>query len=688
MPTYHEIMTTDLGALTTAAERWDGMAGEFAEQEKAYRRDVHGISMGAGWVGLSADAANRRFDITLKQFQYAQTEAKAVAALLRDAHAQFVELRGRLKSARQDAVDAGMKVSESGRVSFDIERLPEESRRAVRQDPGYLEAVRSWQDRIDKAVRDVTDADTGVRIALQAVVTDSSVIAGGKGFNGEAKGDIEKYEGKAAEEALERLRKGERLSDKELAELERTFRDNGDDPAFSRTLLDGLGAEGTIRLTNELNDLIHVRDGDRVGHYAKIETGLAHALASATRDTGSSWYEGWREDMREAGVARHGTDAQGARLDKAVGYQSLVTLMQKGDGYAPDMLADLTDDMIAAEKKDPDIWHLKHEYSGERDGWFANDPVDGMLGVMSRNPAAAADYLSSDEHMRYLMKERDWEVTLHEREGPKASTYTLGVDGDSRAGFGAALQAAATGIDPSDENARYVEHTERNEKVFRSALTTLADQGDDFPPSLREPMANILVNHGDTVHTAMSEVAVAKSPLDQTDLFEVTKQISKDQDAYGTLNGGLNQAMVTDFHADTRPDATESLVRAGRTVGFLEEARTQAQGDPEVAEFAAKPLIDEAISYIPVVSDKVQQGFDYVTNMWLEDEQKRLDDQRTESNIAVAESRNRQLMALVDEWKAAREGEFDDTYDAQNTIDMAAGRGEVKGRDVSGVEPK
>ncbi|MET7270242.1 hypothetical protein ABZS59_03375 [Streptomyces flaveolus] len=108
-------MTTDLGALTTAADRWDGMAGEFAKQEKAYRRDVHGISMGTGWIGLSADAANRRFDITLKEFAYAQTEAKAVAGLLRDAHTQFVELRSRVKTARQEAIDAGMKVSEQTR---------------------------------------------------------------------------------------------------------------------------------------------------------------------------------------------------------------------------------------------------------------------------------------------------------------------------------------------------------------------------------------------------------------------------------------------------------------------------------------------------------------------------------------------------------------------------------------------
>lgn len=34
-------------------------------------------------------------------------------------------------------------------------------------------------------------------------------------------------------------------------------------------------------------------------------------------------------------MERHGIDAQGIRLDKAVGYQSLVTLMQKGHGYVP-----------------------------------------------------------------------------------------------------------------------------------------------------------------------------------------------------------------------------------------------------------------------------------------------------------------------------------------------------------------
>lgn len=67
--------------------------------------------MGQSWTGLSAEAASKRFDITLKEFRRAQIEAKAIAALLRDAHTQFTSLRGKLESTRKDAVEGGMKVS-------------------------------------------------------------------------------------------------------------------------------------------------------------------------------------------------------------------------------------------------------------------------------------------------------------------------------------------------------------------------------------------------------------------------------------------------------------------------------------------------------------------------------------------------------------------------------------------------
>ncbi|WP_405843158.1 hypothetical protein [Streptomyces sp. NBC_01518] len=671
-------MTTDLAALTTAAERWDGMAGEFEKQESAYRRDVHGISMGTSWTGLSADAANARFDVTLKEFQYAQTEAKGIAALLRDAHERFVELRGRVVAARWDAVRAGMRVSDSGVVSPSSDQP---------DTPAAPQAAQPWQDRIDKAVRDVTDADTGVRVALAGVVTDSELLAGGRGFNGRAMGDIEAYEAEETERYLRKLSRGGDLTDAQLTELQRSFRDNSEDEGFSRMVLDDLGPTGTLKLTNELNDRVHVQGGAGAGTYSAIETGLANALATATKDTKSAWYRKWRTGMRHAGLQHYATDAQGLHLDKAVGYQSLVTLMQKGHGYSPGMVEDLTDDMIAAEKKHPGIWRVKGTYAGASGGWFANDPVDGMLGIMSRDPAESASYLHSDAHMKYLMKDRDWNVTLNDEGVSKGGRYVPRLDGDDRAGFGAALQAGATGIDPADPGG--VRHGDRatNDAVFKSALTYLADKGDDFPPSLRKPMANVLVNHGGTVHAAMSEVDVGHSPLDQHQLFEVAKQVSKDEGAYGVLNGGMNQAMVSAIHND-HSNSASSLSGAGRTVGFLEEARLQAAGDPKVAEFQTKPFFDKAISYIPVVSGDVQTGFDYVTDQWLADEQKRLDDQQTEENVKVYYRRNGQLMSLSDEWSKTHPVAESSYFNPHQEIRRSATDGITNAKGVSGEMPK
>jgi hypothetical protein len=179
---------------------------------------------------------------------------------------------------------------------------------------------------------------------------------------------------------------------------------------------------------------------------------------------------------------------------------------------------------------------------------------------------------------------------------------------------------------------------------------------------------------------------MAGSPIDQTDLFEVTKQVSKDSDAYSTLNGGLNQAMVADIHDDGRSNSTESLDRAGRTIGFLEEARIQAEGAPEQPEIKGKALVDRAISHIPIVSADVQAGFDYVTGKWLEDEQKRLEDQQTEQNIADYANRNGQLIALAEEWRDSRESPPPEPYAAQKQINESAEDGIKHAQGVSGKQ--
>ncbi|MER6330577.1 hypothetical protein ABT298_14905 [Streptomyces sp. NPDC001034] len=94
MPTYHEILTTDLSTLTTAAERWEGMAKEMGKQETAYRKDVHGITLRPTWAGESRQAANARFGVRVTEYQSAQTEARQPWARSRQRLDEVLRARG------------------------------------------------------------------------------------------------------------------------------------------------------------------------------------------------------------------------------------------------------------------------------------------------------------------------------------------------------------------------------------------------------------------------------------------------------------------------------------------------------------------------------------------------------------------------------------------------------------------
>ncbi|MFE9138488.1 hypothetical protein [Streptomyces sp. NPDC007355] len=181
-------MSTDLSTLTSAAGKWEEMAAKFKTLEDRYEKDVHGVSLGESWIGLSANAANARFTVTLKELQGAQKEAKAVARVLRDAHTQLADLRNRLKAIRDDAVKAGMRVSDQGTVAFDTERLTQDERTTYVHDPDFQQTARTqaseWAEKLVQAVKAVTDADDGIRLALDAAVLDSDPMDGTlNGFN-------------------------------------------------------------------------------------------------------------------------------------------------------------------------------------------------------------------------------------------------------------------------------------------------------------------------------------------------------------------------------------------------------------------------------------------------------------------------------------------------------------------------
>ncbi|MER7620005.1 hypothetical protein [Streptomyces sp. NPDC126503] len=181
-------MSTDLSRLTACAGKWEEMAAKFRTLAEQYEKEIHGVPLGEVWIGVSAQAANDRFTVTLRELQGAQKEAKAVAAVLRDAHTQLAELCNRVKAVRADAVKAGMYVSDQGTVSFDTAQLTQAERTAFAHDPDLQQAARAqanqWTEKLLRAVRAVTDADDGIRMALDAAVLDADPMDGTfNGFN-------------------------------------------------------------------------------------------------------------------------------------------------------------------------------------------------------------------------------------------------------------------------------------------------------------------------------------------------------------------------------------------------------------------------------------------------------------------------------------------------------------------------
>ncbi|MGW3681586.1 DUF6571 family protein [Streptomyces prasinus] len=680
-------MTTDLATLTTAADGWDDMAKEFNKQEKAYKRDVHGISMGRTWLGLSADAANRRFDTTLTEYQDAQTEAKAIASLLRDAHTQFVDLRGKLRAARQDAVDADMKVSDQGVVSYDTQRLSESTRTAYRHDPDFQESVRksvrSWQNRIDQLVKDVTDADKGVEIAFNAVVVDTDLQDGTfNGFNGQAQGDIEKYEAENAEEIATRIAGGEKVSATQLTELDRAFRDNAKSREFTQTLLSGLGASGTVELTNRLSTLS--RGGKDRGTFAGLQEGLAGSLATATKNPDSAFYKKFRTDMQKAGVQKFDLDVATQKISVGVGhgqqvrgYQSLVTLMQAGDGYSGQFLKDLAADIRAAEDKkqggDPDVWDLSGRFSGKEDGWFANDPLDGVLGIMAKNPGTATSYLDpgpdgKNDNLTYLLTERDWNhVDTTRWQGKVEMTGEDTFDQDVRAGLGLALAAGATGNTAGADGTEFDRHTAAQARVMHGTVNLLdyghadgtfgedkkdprtgkADEllaGDDYA-ALRGPLSQALADYSpDVVETINGDAPGGRAGKaefyengedsqiqnSRSSLIRMMRGVSEADDIqnferiYHAQQGYMSeQLMGKDF-----PNSTAALNEA-RKYGEVTGALNAVGGDVKMDVHDSK--ISDAtdkrfygyhigggmITNIPMVGDMSQRLVDISLNNWL-----------------------------------------------------------------------
>jgi hypothetical protein len=189
--------------------------------------------------------------------------------------------------------------------------------------------------------------------------------------------------------------------------------------------------------------------------------------------------------------------------------------------------------------------------------------------------------------------------------------------------------------------------------------------------------------------------------LDSGQLMEVSKQISRNRDDYQTLTQVMHQSMVADILTE-KAHPEDSLDRAGRTVGFLEEARYQAtntaKGDALADASWEKSwryhIVGGLLTPWHPAGDAVQRGVDLITAKMLEDEQNRINNQATADHTETYANRRRELQSLADVWyQQNKDWAEDPTHEgyskdqgAYSQIEGSANDGNKKAEGVAGIQ--
>ncbi|KNB51468.1 hypothetical protein [Streptomyces caatingaensis] len=681
--TYQDVVTIKLDSLTTAAAKWEEMAGKFQSVETLYKNKVQTVSDDGGWLGVAADGASVRFKGTQGQLAAAQKQAKAVASLLRDAHTQFTTLVKAVKDLVADAAKEHFLVDSQGKVTYDWNSVDE----GAKKDPDYenwrrktVAAETKWTDAIKKAVQHVDDADQGVKLALRAAADIRPMddwLRGGHDFNANAKGDIEKYEAERATELRTKLGSDDELSTSELAELRRLFRDNQGDEAFTQTFLDGVGGpKGSIEFNQQLRELIG--DDKNKAAYEDVRNGLAAIISTATRNPKTSFYSSWRESLRQAG-----DDNYGSKTNPLRGYQLFVDLMKHGGNYGTQFLHDTADDIIAAEKKNPGFLT---KWGGGHSG-IDNDALDSLLGIMSKQPDASTAFFDpgsdgKNERLAYLLTDRDWPKTTYV--GPAGvhdDKVLAGFTG--REGLGAALEAAATGhqpLRPDQHPNPTAAHNEAQARVMHGIVGSL-DAG-SIHTNLQRPVANALAEYSSDTHQilggisgdyikhaggdgAWTEDGKTRMSVPADKLMQVMRGLSDSPEAYATLHKAESQYISEELGRLPKGaegyERSNPLDKSGAVLGAYSAIREDVINDDKASAYTdadwkakvAYHIIGGGVNYLPG-GDWLQRGVDTWTFAWANENKAAAD---TEAAAKITDEylkANNQMARMVDGWAEGR----------------------------------
>ncbi|MEU0441316.1 MULTISPECIES: hypothetical protein [unclassified Streptomyces] len=691
---FETLRDADFGKLDQAITAWEDMIKKLEELKNEARDDMKAKSDRANWAGVNAAVSRQFITKTAGEFADAHAQATSIYNILKDTRGELASYKKQLVEATERGRKKNLTVTPTGGGGFTVTMIihPDRAAEGTTVPDHSPRDAEELRDDVQRILNRATESDSTAAKVLKAIADQAQI-----GF-----ADVEYRDRDTAAEAVKKAEeaakiikeKGDEMSPEEFRKLNGLLASYKNDPLFQEQFATQVGAEGFMKFWADLsspdspNDLVRTQ----LNQLGDFQKNLGHVLGGATLSDSPAMRQ-WENDM-----VRLGSERFHSRTGDSYGFQILANVMRTGE-WDGQFLNRWGNDLVAHEKKMKIPGHYyqmqpapRLNFIGNED--FGRDPVTGLATALRNNPGAATQFFNTTEpqdNAAWLLKERPYFDDSPLTDGPN----------EAREAVGKAMFAAVSGVsDSTDPDIVNQPHTDDQRRAMKRALEHLAATGDDFPPEFREPMAYAMGNHGDQVHMAMSSPLV-EHDLDASQLMEVSKQISRNRDAYQILTQVMHQPIMADIYNE-KAHPEDSLDRAGRTIGFLEEARYQATESDKGKELADASwrkawryhIVGGIVGPWAPPLDWAQRAVDMATSNMLEDEQARIEDAAAVKNQSTYQKRRGELQAIADIWyeqnKEWAEDPAHEGYSGQHgvykQIDESANDGNKKAQGVSGSQ--
>ncbi|MEV7733800.1 DUF6571 family protein [Streptomyces sp. NPDC088921] len=625
MPTYEQLYHLNLSNLKAAADRWKETAAKFKGLHTAYGDEVAAPFKQAGWHQPVLTAAKADSDVRAahQEFADAQKEAEGIAGVLASLHGALTKAKGDLNHlAEVEAPKQELHVSATGVVT---PRNDANQQTWAHHDPDGQALIRKQQQacdafarRIEAVLQQAADADETACWALRRDLggyTDN--------FNSKVVTSLDSAD---ATHAAELMKKGDKLTDTELTQLNHLLKSNQGDAEFSTNFYQQLGQKGTLQLYGQLALQTADAGDERKALLQELQRNMGNNLATATNPGKTPHLdEQWTADLRKLGT-QHIALYPDSMREGPYGYQLLGGILRYGN-YDSSFLTPIAEHVTQLHAKDPyffagtksDFGDPEYGFNPSGKNGAGYDPMNSVLEALGHSPQAATDYFTppmekyaedgthkgelanidgSNSYLDYLVN-KDYEsfldITGHD---PDAAKKSMNDFPDS---LGHALEAATNGRPwDGDPNANSVPHSDAQAALARQIVDKFGGEGgpellngkDGAPyEATRDSLGNIAAEYMGDVQRAVSghddlTVSGTSAGLQASTTEPFLAAVGQDPDAYAAITGsqqaytsGVVDNVINGESSSTVSDSerVRQAVAPGSIVaGIMSEARAEA----------------------------------------------------------------------------------------------------------------